>query len=118
MGLLKNKKALELAINTIIILVLAIVVLLFLFLFFTNAGEDFLGKIKSYSSYSNIDNLVESCNILSQTNQEYNFCCERKIVKYYENEKRVEQELNCKELSNKDFINNRIKSLDCGDISC
>ena len=84
-----NKKALELAINTIVILVLAILLLLFLVLFFTDAGKNFVAKIGIYSSYSNVDDVVSNCNIQADTNKEYSFCCEKKTVRYYENNEKV-----------------------------
>ncbi len=113
-----NKKALELAINTIVILVLAILLLLFLVLFFTDAGKNFVAKIGIYSSYSNVDDVVSNCNIQADTNKEYSFCCEKKTVRYYENNEKVEQKFNCRELVNKNFINNKINNLNCGEISC
>ncbi|MEK6872995.1 MAG: hypothetical protein AABW90_03205 [Nanoarchaeota archaeon] len=113
-----NKKGLELAINTIVILVLAIVILLFLVLFFTEAGKDFFKKIRGYSSEVNVDEIITSCNILADTNSVYEFCCGKKVVKYYKNDKKIEGDFSCNELTNKTFINNKISSLDCGKIKC
>ena len=110
-----NKKGLELAINTIVILVLAILVLIFLVLFFTGASNDFITKMKSYFSYSNVDQIVEKCNILADTNYQYSYCCEKKTVKYFENDKKVEDEFTCFELINKNFVN--VKELKC-EVEC
>ena len=110
-----NKKGLELAINTIVILVLAILVLIFLVLFFTGASNDFITKIKSYFSYSNVDQIAEKCNILADTNSEYSYCCEEITVKYFQNDKKVEDEFTCFELINKSFVN--VKELKC-EVEC
>ena len=116
-GLMKDKRGFELAINTVVILVLAITVLLFLVLFFTGAAGDFMGKIRSYFSYSNVDNVVESCNILSSTNSQYSFCCEKKSVKYYENGEKKDGKFSCNELTDRTFGSN-IGKLNCGEVSC
>jgi len=113
-----NKKGLELAINTVVILVLAILLLLFLILFFTDAGKNFLASVGLYAGYSNVDNVIANCNILYDTKRNYEFCCEKKNVRYYENNEKLEKEFTCNDLINKSFINNKINDLDCGEISC
>ena len=110
-----DKRGLQLAINTIVTLVLALVVLAFMVIFFTGTSTDFMNKIKSYFSYSNVDNLVSSCNILSETNAQYSFCCEKKLVKYYEDGEKNEGEFNCFEIADK-FGN--IDKLNCDGVSC
>lgn len=116
-GLIKDKKGLELAINTLVIMVLAIVLLAFLVVFFTGTAGNFMDKIKSYFSYSNVDNVVESCNILSSTNSQYSFCCEKKSVKYYEDGEKREGEFSCNELTDKSFGGN-VEKLNCGELNC
>lgn len=111
---MKNKRGFELAINTAVSLILAILILLFLVLFFTSSSSDFTSKIKSYFSYSNIDNIVDRCRILSETNREYEFCCEKRIVRYYEDSKKMEKELTCKEFKKISNIN----ELDCNEVKC
>ncbi len=112
---MKNKRGFELAINTVVILVLAILVLLFLVLFFTSSSSDFTTKIKSYFSYSNIDNIIDRCNMLSDVSREYEFCCEKRTVRYYENSEKIEKEFTCKELPKK--ITD-IKKLSCDNVAC
>jgi hypothetical protein len=113
-----NKKGLEMAWSTIVVMILALLLLLFLILFFTNSSGNFLEKVKSYSSYSNVDSSVQSCNILIQAGNTYSFCCEKKQIKYYENGVKKSSDFSCVELSNKEFINSQINKMDCGGIIC
>lgn len=115
-NLIKNKKALELAINTIVILVLAILLLAFLVLFFTETGKNFLGKTRGYTSEVNVDEVVKGCNILADTNKEYSYCCEKKGVIYYKEGEKIEKQSSCLELGKLD-IGNKIKELNCN-IEC
>jgi len=117
-SLVRNKKAFQLTIGTIVILILAALLLLFLILFFTGSAGPLLGKIKSYFSSSNVDNVIEGCNILADTNQEYSFCCEKKKVVYFEESSKEEGEFSCFELVDKSFINNKIKRFNCEERSC
>ena len=111
---MKNKRGLELAINTAVILILAIILLVFLVLFFTGASENFLVKIKSYFSYSNVDEIIETCNFFADTNSMYSFCCEKRNVKYYNNEKKAEGLFSCIEIADKFDT----KKLNCEEASC
>jgi len=112
-----DKKGLELAINTIVILILAVLILAALILFFTGSFTTFYEKIKGYSSYSNVDNVVNGCNILVDTNGQHSYCCEKKTVKYINKGDKDEGEFSCLEASNQEF-GNGIKRLNCEGISC
>ena len=115
---LLNKKGLELAINTIVILILAVILLIFLVLFFTETGKNFLVKVRGYSNEANIDEIVRSCNILADTNSIYEFCCVKKIIKYYvTNDSIAERKLSCDKLSNIS-LGNEVKKLNCDEVSC
>jgi hypothetical protein len=110
-----DKKGLEMAINTIVTLVLAIAVLLFMFLFFTDAGGEFLGKIKGHSGYSNVDIVVDNCNFYVDTEAEYGYCCEKKDVKYLEDGEKESGKFNCLE------VNERfggVGTLNCEKVNC
>ncbi|MFH1359350.1 MAG: hypothetical protein ABIH37_05665, partial [archaeon] len=104
--------------GTIVILILAVVLLLFLILFFTGSADPLLGKIKSYFSHSNVDNVIDGCNVLADTNAQYAFCCEKKTVKYSKDGDKEEGKFSCFELVDKSFINNKIKKLDCEEVNC
>ena len=84
-------------------------------LFFTGSAGDFMSKISSYFSSTNVDNVAEGCNILHDTHAEYSFCCEKKSVKYYENGESVEGEFSCDEFADR-FGN--IERLNCEGVSC
>jgi uncharacterized protein YxeA len=110
-----DKRGLEMAINTIVTMVLAIAVLLFMFLFFTDAGGEFLGKVKGHSSYSNVDIVVDNCNFYADTEAEYSYCCEKKDVKYLEDGEKESGKFNCLEV-NERF--GRVGVLNCEKVNC
>ncbi len=112
---MKNKRGLEIAINTVIILVLSILVLAFLILFFSEAGKSFIEKIRGYDSYSNVDSAIDNCNLYVDTDAKYNYCCEKKNIKYFQGEFKSEEKLNCLEISDK-F--GGVEGMDCGGINC
>jgi len=114
---MKNKKGFEMVWSTIVIIVLALMLLLFIILFFTSSSGSFMEKIKSYFSYSNVDSVVSGCNILVDSGNEYSFCCEKKMVKYYSNGEKKEGEFNCNELS-KQVFGSKVKVMNCEGISC
>jgi hypothetical protein len=116
-GLIKNKKGLELAINTIVLLVLAMVFLLFMILFFTGTSGTFVTKIKGYFTYSNVDDVITGCNIFADSEQNYGYCCEKKFVKYVEDGENKGGEFSCLEITNKSFGKD-VKKLNCEDVSC
>jgi hypothetical protein len=109
-----NKKGMEMAINTIVILVLAIVVLVFLVLFFTNSSGEFAERIKSYFSYSNVDRIVEQCNLLVDLDRGYTYCCEVQKVKYYNEGERDEIDLSCEGMVERFGV----EKMGCGGVSC
>jgi hypothetical protein len=60
---------------------------------------------------------VSGCNILVDSNSNYAFCCEKKMVKYYLDGEKAEGEFSCNELSGKSFIDNSIKNMVC-EVEC
>lgn len=113
-----NKRGFELALNTIVLLVLAMLVLLFGILFFTKGSESFSDTITSYFSYSNVDSVVQRCNILADSNSVNGFCCEKIEIKYYSDDKKAQGQFSCNELIDKSFVNNKINPVDCKEINC
>lgn len=114
----KNKKAVQLTLETILLLILTVVAVVVLLAFFTQSSQDLFGKIRSYFVYSNVDAIIESCNILGNSGSDYAFCCDEKEVKYSEEGKKAEGVFTCSNLVNKPFINNKINKISCGGISC
>lgn len=114
----KNKKAVQLTMETILLLVLTVVAVVILLAFFNQSSQHLFERIKSYFTYSNVDAVVESCNILSGSGSDYAFCCEKKEVKYYKDEKKAEREFTCGELAKEDFSNNKINKINCEGINC
>ncbi len=113
-----NKKGFELVWSTVVVIVLALMLLLFIVLFFISSSGNFMEKIKFYFSYSNVDSVVQGCNIFVDSGNENSFCCEKKIVKYYLQGEKLQREFSCEELVDEDFINGKINQMDCGGISC
>ncbi|MEK6914455.1 MAG: hypothetical protein AABW83_02280 [Nanoarchaeota archaeon] len=112
---MKSKKGMEMAINTVVILVISILVLVFLILFFTEAGSNFLSKIKGYSGYSNVDEVINNCNLYVDTEAQYSYCCDKKVVKYLENDKKIENKFTCLDINDK-F--GGVKGMSCGGVKC
>jgi len=114
---MKDKRGFQMAINTIVILILAVMVLLFLVLFFTSSGGSLIEKITSYFTYSNVDSVINGCNVLVTTNSNYAFCCDKKNVKYY-SEGKKKGEFSCAELINQSFVAERVNRLNCEGVGC
>ena len=117
-----NKRGLQLTFEIILILVLTVAAVVILGAFFSRSSGNFISRITNYFTYDNVDSVVEGCNILVSSGSEYSYCCDVKEVKYYEkeDEKSVKKQgkFTCSELVDKDFINNRIKQVNCEGIDC
>jgi len=113
-----NKKGFELVWSNLVIMILAILLAAILIIFLTVGSKGFGDYIKGFFGYSNVDNVVNSCNLLVQSNSQYAFCCEKKNVKYYDNGEKLESEFSCFELLNKRALlgkdlGEKLNSLDC-----
>jgi len=106
-----------LALSTIVILVLAVLVLLFAVMFFTTSSGSFIGTIKNYFSYSNVDSVVQRCNLLVSSNSLNGFCCEKIEVKYYLNDKKMNGMFSCRSIID-NGIDNRVNGLSCEEVKC
>jgi len=117
----KNKKAIQLTLETVLLLILTVVAVVLLLGFFTQSSQHLFGRIKSYFIYPNVDAITESCNVLSSSGASYAFCCDKKEVKYYDKDnegKKTGGVFTCNQLADKSFSNNKINKLECGGISC
>ena len=74
---MKNKKAFELAISTLVIIILGVMVLIALTLAFTGGFKKFWNVILGYSG-SDIDNLNKICKTQCDLDNKNSFCCEKK----------------------------------------
>lgn len=78
---LKDKKAQEMTIGTIIVIILALLVLVLLILGFSMGWSNLWDKIKNLGpgGQANVDTIVQSCNIACTTGSQYEYCREREI---------------------------------------
>jgi hypothetical protein len=107
---MKNKRGLEMIWSTWVIMVLAALLLIFLVLFFTSSSGSFMNNLKGYFSKTNVDSVVKGCNILTDSGNNYEFCCGKKEVTYLVDKNVKKGEFSCFELENKSFVNNEITS--------
>lgn len=108
----KNKKALEMAFNSIVIIIISLVILAALLFMFTKSSSVFSEKIMSYFSSSNVDFIKTYCNDISNRGETYEYCCVSKIVKLSSKQK---LELTCSNASMTSWGSD-INKLDCGGI--
>jgi autotransporter translocation and assembly factor TamB len=117
--MMRNKRGFEMIWSTWVIMILAAMLLIFILLFFAKGSGNFLDNIKNYFSKSNVDSVIKGCNILVDSGNKYNFCCEQKNVKYLDGKNVKSGDFSCFELMNKSFVNNGIKSgIDCINFEC
>ena len=115
---MKTKRGLEMLWSTWVIMILAALLLIFLVIFFTTSSGSFMNNIKGYFSKTNVDSVVKGCNILSESGNKYEFCCDKKEVTYLIGKDPKKEELSCFELMNKSFVNNGIiTNINC-DMNC
>ena len=113
-----GKGGFEMVMSTIVIIIISLVLLIAILFFFMNSSGTFSETIKSYFSYSNVDNSVQSCNILVQSGNTYSFCCEKKMIKYYSGGEKKQGEFSCGELSLEGFTSGKINKISCEGITC
>lgn len=79
---MRNKKAAEMTVGTIIIIVLALIVLVVLVVGFTGGWTNLWGRISSFfGGGSNVDSIVQACQVACTTSQQYEFCERMRTVK-------------------------------------
>jgi len=113
-----NKRGFELVWSTVVVMVIAFMLLLFFIVFFTGGAGSFVDNIKSYFSYSNVDSVIRSCNVLADTESSYIFCCESKEVKYYKDGIKTKGVFTCSGLLEEGIIEGGIRDFDCGELEC
>ena len=113
-----NKKGIELAWSTIVTMVLALAILIVLIMFFTGGASNLFDKMKVYFSESNLDSMVQGCNILVDAGSEHSYCCEPKEIKYFSGGVRKKASFSCGELFKQNFTGDNIKFLDCKGVIC
>lgn len=112
-----NKRGFELALSTIVVIILAVLLLLFTVMFFTTSSGSFIDTIKNYFSYSNVDSIVQRCNLLADSNSLNSFCCEKVEVRYYRDDKKMKGIFSCRDILD-NSIDSRIQDLNCMEVSC
>jgi len=110
-----NKRGLEMTINVMVIIVLAVLLLIALIVVLTGQTGFFSDFLRNLTGKANVDAVVTACNSHVNQNDIYEYCCVEKKVYYKSEGKLKEEELTCKELADKTFINNRINPLECGE---
>ncbi len=111
---MKDKRGMELAVNTLVIIVLSILVLIAILIIFERQTGIFSDFINNLMGKTNVDSLVTSCNSLASQNSVYEYCCVGKEARYKSEGKIIEEELTCKELADKSF-GSGINKLSCGE---
>ena len=112
-----NKRGLELAINTIVIFILAIVLLVLMVYLLTDSSSKFEDKIQGFAGYSNVDEINDGCRLLVNIEHSYEFCCEKRVVKYFEDGNKVEGEFSCSDMADKEEFD-VVKRWDCSNLKC
>ncbi len=98
-----NKKGAELTIGTIVIIVLALVVLVVLILGFTGGWGNLWGRISGFfGGGSNIDSVVQACQVACTTNMKNDYCERMRPVKFGEESPKTDAKYNCKALERLD----------------
>jgi len=119
---MKNKRGLELAINTLVIIILAVLILIALLIWWNYQTGIFSDFFKNIQGKSNVDAVVTACNTLASQQAIYEYCCIKKDVRYEITEegksKIAEEKLTCLELINKSFTGGRIQKLGCENAGC
>jgi hypothetical protein len=73
-----NKRAQELSTNAIVLIVLAVIVLVLLIFGFTRGWD----SIAPWLSSSNVDKVVQACNVACATGRNYDYCNISREVKF------------------------------------
>ncbi len=78
-----NKRGAEMAISTIIVIILALVVLVFLIYGFSVGWGNLFDKISNFGGgQSNVQTIVQSCNLACTTNSQYDWCSLQRDVTF------------------------------------
>jgi hypothetical protein len=75
-----NKKGQEMSVATLVLIVIGIVVLVMLILGFSMGWKNLWGKINVFSGGSNVETVIQACEIAATSDSSYNFCQEFKTI--------------------------------------
>jgi hypothetical protein len=75
--IIKNRKAQEMSVGTVILLILGIVILVILILGFSTGWN----KLLPWLSSNNVDAIKNSCSVACATNSVYDFCTAERTIK-------------------------------------
>ena len=103
-----NKKGQEMSVATLVLIVIGIVVLVMLILGFSMGWQNLWGKINILGGGSNIETVVQACNIAATSDSIVSYCKEFKLIKETEGKNFV----NCQYGKIQESLDNR---LGCGD---
>jgi len=76
-----NKKGAEMTISTVVIIVLALIVLVVLVVGFTGGWGNLWTRITAFFGGSNIDSIVQACQVACTTGAKNDYCDRMRIVK-------------------------------------
>lgn len=102
---LKEKKASEMTIGTLVVVVLAVVLLVVLVVGFTTGWSRLWDKVENwFGGGSNVDSINQACQMACTQNAEFEYCCKVREVRYSDSDKRqqtcrslgVSCSINCK----------------------
>ena len=80
--LVKDKKAQNMTLSTIIIIILGIVVLVFLIFGFSTGWGNFWDRIIGIGGRSNLDNVAQDCQLICASQSTNRWCAEYQTIKY------------------------------------
>lgn len=109
-----NKKGAEMTVGTLIIIILAIVVLIVLVFGFTQGWGNLWAKISNFfGGGSNVQTIIQACQIACSTNQKYDYCELERKVNFGPEDPRNEQPWTC------DDLQSEVEGLDeCDNFDC
>ncbi len=105
-----EKKAQNITITTIVIIVLALVVLVVLIVGFTGGWSNLWGRISSFFGGSNVDSVVQACQVACASNSKYDYCSRKRTVNFGDSKPK---KLTCKQLEGEPNV-----ELECASITC
>ena len=75
-----NKKGQEMSVSTIVLIVIGIIVLVMLILGFSMGWQNLWGKINIFGGGSNLDTIINSCNIAATSDSTASYCNDFKML--------------------------------------
>jgi hypothetical protein len=84
---IQDKKGMEMAYSTIVALVVALIVLTLLIVFLTGGFNNFMQKIGIYTPVSNVDLVIQNCDVLASNQAKFEYCCLNKTVVFSSKQK-------------------------------